>query len=1142
MVARKREKFFNLPSLLVLGVLIGLALFILFPRQAVFEDVNYLENPDALSIAYLRVLVRADPDNAALRINLARMLRQTGQPGAAMKSLEPLLTQEVMPSLAMEEYLRLLEQQVFTTTSAEARDDARRKLFAQAIKVPEQAYGFDQQMSLLAPLLDALHPSQSDHLLEMLQSEAESPRQKLALARRMASLREAQGNPGLAADALEARLADAPQQVRSKLVDEILRLQLASGDPLAALQIFRAHIADDAMSAEELEQGIRLARFAGAPDDARRWLGRLATQQPDNLGLQRELLAAQLADNKVEPALDTVRRLQRHQEQLTGDDRQRIAQVLEWNNRPGEALPIWLQLYRETGSQLAYQRARSLAQALFDTEATETLLRLAEQRGRLSPEDYQALADARIREGRIDDAQVVLERGLRHHPQSSLLQTQQLNLLVNTRDFQGAINMLEGRDELTDHQRLQLVNLYWRTRRPEEAFDRLDFEAEDPSLNAEIRALRLRLGTYLGRTDQIRRDYQVLLSNLENVSPQVQEQLLSLAVVYDDYAAAIRLSQLRYDATGDPRYLGYQAEYLAAQQDWKGLAATLDQWLAASPAAAQSPRYWMLRALAHQQQGELAAANQAYRQAYRIQPDNREVLTGWAWLQIGDAAQFADTLPHLLARLAQDPDPESYPVLAYGYSALGDTWQARKWFLRGLPRHRDEPEWRWSTANVLDQTGNHRAADALVKQLKPGDFTTADTRIAFYRSRGLDRQARHLQGRLVESGANDPANLRRALGSQAQTDDKALLAESWYARNGGSEASPLYPAPENREHQASRLNHQLDSLESAGTPEALRDRLRDTVNLHQQFPRSLQLGSDWKNLGNFSVHQARLSGHYAWEETVIDGEIRSLRASGSGRLRQRPDRATEGGITLTLPGERFQTKLGAEQLARADGYDTAWQLETRWAPADRWSVSLGLGHNGRAPDSAESWWLVSRDREYIGASYSPWSRISLYGEVAALHHQSDEGEDLGDGMSAGLTGSYTLWREDPAFTLSAGYQRQSLDLADTLPASVLAELDTPLEPASLLTEDYERIGVAARWSHGEPHATYRSAPTPMAFLEIGGGYVLSTDTPEIGIGVGVGWQVLGDDELALSGRWTSEGLDGSGRADLNLTYTLFPGR
>ena len=59
---RSRESFFSLPALVLMGALIALALYLLFPRQAVFENPDYLETPDALSIAYLEVLLRSDSE------------------------------------------------------------------------------------------------------------------------------------------------------------------------------------------------------------------------------------------------------------------------------------------------------------------------------------------------------------------------------------------------------------------------------------------------------------------------------------------------------------------------------------------------------------------------------------------------------------------------------------------------------------------------------------------------------------------------------------------------------------------------------------------------------------------------------------------------------------------------------------------------------------------------------------------------------------------------------------------------------------------------------------------------------------------------------------------------------------------------
>ena len=59
---QRRPTFFSLPALLVMGVLLALVLFVLFPRQSAFEDLRYLSDPDAVSLAYLETLLKSDPD------------------------------------------------------------------------------------------------------------------------------------------------------------------------------------------------------------------------------------------------------------------------------------------------------------------------------------------------------------------------------------------------------------------------------------------------------------------------------------------------------------------------------------------------------------------------------------------------------------------------------------------------------------------------------------------------------------------------------------------------------------------------------------------------------------------------------------------------------------------------------------------------------------------------------------------------------------------------------------------------------------------------------------------------------------------------------------------------------------------------
>ncbi|MGP4845217.1 tetratricopeptide repeat protein [Marinobacter sp. 1Y8] len=1150
-MAAPREKFFSLPSLLIVAALIGLALYALFPRQAVFENVNYLDHPDALSIAYLDVLLRADPDNTAVRINLARMLRVTGQNDRAEAILRPLMQLDAIPSLAFGEYINLLRQRVFAAKPGPDRDVAERELYLNLLQLPRQDYPFERRMALLDSATDAITPLQSQVLLRDMLAQASDAGQRQALRVRLARIRESQGAPAAAAQLLSDNITDTPPAQQPALFAEIIRLQLASGEPGKALRTFKSRVAKPKMDTAGLEQGIRLARLAGSPDDAQRWLGQLAAQKPDNVPLQREYMASLLASGDLDRALGTARRMQRHPDQLTDDDRQQIAQLLEWTDHPDEALAAWIQIYRQTGSTRSYDRAHALAQSLFDWQTLEALLRLRNERGQLDEQDYALLADTHIRDGNLDAAKTTLSQGLKRYPQSVALRDRQLVLLLNSRDFEGAIALLEDRNDLTDEQRFELANLYWHTRQPEKAFDQLQFQASDPALNEQVVATRLALGTYLGRTDQLRDDYQNLMSLADdpNTSPAILEQLIQLAVRFGDFDTAYKLSQNRYAKTGELRYLINSAEYQAAMSDWPGMSATLDQWAAIATDAEDSPRYWTLRALAYHQQDQLTAADAAYRRAHALLPNDTEILIGWSWLQISDIKQFRDTLRHLLAQLSENPDSDTYPVLAYGYSALGEPRVARDWFLLGLDSNQDDQDWLLSTATTLEQTGSPLAASKLRQSVDPDRILEPEQRVAYYEDQGLHRLAWHTLAQAGRTPAALSTQNRLALSGYALDQDNTLFAEAMLAQIGPSRRNDIptvYPPQESRAERARRLRLQLDQLESANTPAAQSALVRDTVELHKELPRTVQMGTERLNLGNFAVQQSGAAGRYAFNVDdhlfVLDGELRTLHANGAGRLRERPANSVEGTVALTGLEENWSWELTGEQLARAAGDELAGNLEINWQPVDRWSLTGGIGRNERTPDTAESWWLLGRDREYLGASYTPFSRLTLSAQLQHLSVQSSDGNGLGDGYATDLTGTYTVFRQDPAMTVTLNYQRQQLDLTDPLPADVLAELDQPLAPSELLTDEYERIGMATRWFHGEPHALYRTTPSPRAFLELGAGYVLSTNTPEVGVGVGLGWRLTGDDELALSGRWTSEGLDGNGRADLNLTYTLYLGR
>ena len=1155
-MARRRESFFSLPALVLIAALVAVVLYLLFPRQAVFEDMSYLDNPDGLSIAYLEVLLRSDSDNTALRINLAHMLVQSGQLDRAAEVLRPLVNQERVPSLAMEKWLSLHAKRVYAEPPGPGREALRQRLFERAQQVLSQPYGFERKQQLIRPSHQWLLPEQRLALLEGLLALAPEPWQQINLARQIAHLQESQGNPGAAADTLRQHLALVQPGRRAEYIDNLIRLELAGGNPRQALELFRRYRSEPPMDIAALEQGVRLATLAGARQQRQRWLQQLARQRPDDLELQRELLALQLGEGEVSAALATLRRMQRQEDQLTLADRRRLAQVLEWNDRPEEALEAWRSLYRQTGETEALDRAMALAEGLFRWPTLLDLLSRGARRNQLGPDDFRLWADALVREGRLDDARQRLEQGMARFPTNNELTDRRLALLINTRDFEEAIRMLEQQPELSASQRIELARLYWRTRQPEKALPLLEFSPDDPVLADIVEALRLDLATLLGRTDLLHQDYRRLISRPEaedrQLDPQLLERLLNLAVLFEDYPAAIDLAERRFQQTGEARYLAALAEYHLALEDWRALERTLERWRQYSPVATERSRYWALLALLHQRHGRIADANQAYQRAHALAPDDQALLINWAWLQLSDPQQFRSTLPYLLARLEADATPTAYPVLAFGHSALGEPWRARHWFQLGLAERPDDVSWLVATARVMEQTGSPGLATDLRQQaaerLGRDQFPITD-QLAVYQAEGMTRQAWQLLADNGTATAEAAANRLRAVAAFSLQQDEPLVAEALVYQVVPADAdlrrqlqASLAPEPESRVEQVARLNRQLDRLGAAASPDERRALLRDTLLLARSFNRAVQVGSEWQDLGSFGVARQGVAAEYSLETYRWAVDLDEVSHRGKGSLRRSPGSGLEARVVLDRPAPERNWSLALARLHREGDADLSASITAALQPWDRVGLNASLHYRERTPDSAEAWWLTSRNRVSLGASYAPFSRLSTSVRLDQMSVDTVTGENLGDGSGVDLQTTYTLFREDPAWTLSAGYRRQRLDVADRLPPATSQALAQPLAPETLLAEDYERIGLNTRWFHGEPHALYRTAPSPRAFFGLGAGYVLSTATPDFGLELGLGWRVVGDDELALSGRWSSEGLDGNGRTDINLTYTIHLGR
>ncbi|MBR9872339.1 MAG: hypothetical protein GYB26_14485, partial [Gammaproteobacteria bacterium] len=565
---QRKPAFFSVPALLALATLILVTLYLLFPRQAIYEDPAYLESPDSISLAYLETLLKSDPDNQALRLTLGRMQQKVGEHEKAMATLSPLVKQTDVPIEAMTAYIELLRGRFFRAQTSLGHILVRSQLAATLRQILLQPYAIKEKEALMADTLPLL--TINEQLIVRQQFyELATGTQRLRAGQALAKLQEATGNPMDAIYTLDSVQKLVPLEERVAFVANLIRLDLATNQPQRALQRFLALHEGNKLNPQQLRQGIRLANFAGQPAIGNRWLAQLAKAEPSNLDIQRQLLAHQLGHNNLDDALKTAQRMERSGKNLSRADQAQLAQVYEWSNQPKKALAYWRTLFLEQpptdNSTRAYERATNLAEGLFQWSTLVELHKVRAKRQPLSEEGYLQLTDALVSVGNWQAANRYLREGIQQYPASSSLRQRQVALLINNRQFFEAIALLEAAPDLTDEEQVQLTNLHWRTRNPEAALAALDFTPEEPELAQEVDIMRLNLARILNRTDILEQHYHRLVARpAGTLTVEARDQLIGYSWQFGTPEETLRLSEEQYQETGETRHLAIIAELQAS--------------------------------------------------------------------------------------------------------------------------------------------------------------------------------------------------------------------------------------------------------------------------------------------------------------------------------------------------------------------------------------------------------------------------------------------------------------------------------------------------------------------------------------------------------------------------------------------------
>ncbi len=645
-VETRRESLLNAPALMFMSAVLLVAFWVLFPRQPAFRDPANLSANDALSVAYLRVLVQSDPNNVPLRLSFVQVLTEAGMTDEAVLAFDPL---QQAPESSLTYEIRLAElklslQQLYRHPAKDV-EAALRKRIAELVPALLRIADNDNRLNLVVTLAEQFgEPTVLAETFEqLLVMRNETSERKLRWLVFAAKQRMAAAQPRLAARNLcQAFLLERTPKKKTEIAKSCLRAYLQAGVDQEALKA-AVQVLGTSASASSLKGDAELlllaANIAEPLDDrehALAWLEESSRLLPRDQKLAERIVRLQVSMGLLDESLPRAASLRTSL--VLGSERHRLlAHIYDWNGQSDEALALWLSFARHQADEEAEARAFALAQAKPDYEALVQLLEAIMPRRRLTAAEAETYVKAGLNIAQPSH----VEQQLRKHAERFDNPPETMKALTDVLVLQGkpraALTLYEEMpDTQNGQQRLALAKLYEEAGNAQKSFNLLlrESDSPDPAYAEEYWRLLANVATQLGQDNYASKAYEKVLS-LRPKDVEVLEHLQRLAARHRDDKKSESLAHYGWDRLQRIEDLQRLMRFSWKRKNWK----ELDHWLSlaeAQPSMAQAPDYWYFRSIRKMASGERDAVRHALRELLRLRGPDPEVTEALIWLLLSD--------------------------------------------------------------------------------------------------------------------------------------------------------------------------------------------------------------------------------------------------------------------------------------------------------------------------------------------------------------------------------------------------------------------------------------------------------------------------------------------------------------------------
>lgn len=1194
--ATKSSRLLNPWALAVVAVAVGGLLWATFQREEVFQPDG--REPDAVSANYAELLLTAHPDDDHLRLQLVDLLIRLGDYTKARQHVDAW----PKPQPELQAYYRL---ELDALIAAGGKDLIVQQALVERLQSFDHRKLPVAQLQSLAKLALTLQaPAFAATVFEEIAGR--DPAQRTDALKSAAQWYLAGEQPARAADIYLQLKRDAQQPgERREYAQLAFNSLLSAGRDEQAAQVLAdelPQLKNPQTDVAWLEQGVDVAVATKQFELAQRVLQQWHDLEPDNRKILVKEFHVRLSINDLAGAWETGQELVIDYP----DDSELLEQMAklgEWRGDNEAALDYWIHLLKLKEDPKIREHAWRLASLQFDFARSIPLLAEIMQQRPLTDIELDALIYGHESRGTPAEAESWLRTYLRKYPGHRLAWTRLLQNLENTGQFAAKGKLYKdyaNRYKLTTAELVDWASTEMKLFDEQAAWEVV--KSDDASIDdPEYWHTRAALAWGLERDEDLRVSLEKLLSLKGKLTSGDESQLITLYRTSDPQRA-LKLMVDSWHRAQDPQRLVEALQLAQELQEWDQVVALLED-AKKYPEAYEQAQVLAVRGALAAEQGDATEAERLYLLGLSRYPDDnlfRERLT-WLYVDQADTAKLKPLLTKWRANARHDR--LLWLPFASASQLLGRDAEALAWYRLYLKLSPNDWLVQAAYADALETSGYQDAAQRLRLKLlrspEAENLQPSSQRYAIWlRLMSSSYSPQKAQQALLKWKDGSPSMkqlwferlLARldATNQQAQKDDWLAWArtqglkvdryeqiqEALRSRNKAQVETLLASSdlnPAQRAQALSRLGRTNEALETSlsalgdDQPDSVNEQLRrQAVEIHEATPQGALLSYQKQDFGGLSFDSPRLEiAHNLGDNWYADVEMEHGNYKGDDVISSRIGDESNAALTLVRSVENGSWKLFADTSQRKDDDRNGLGLSRMWQLGDSHQIETGLDWHRKSDDSGLMRAFGQQDRAWVGGRHGLTARDQLSWEVAQRSFSTRTDKSLGNGHALKLELNHTLEFAGPNWTVRSGVDYQKNNVKDRnldylssdfngpirVPDVAPPEPGDPIElqtiaSGDLLQSRYGQLYVGTSWRRGIPGALVRSKPQYTWLVDMTAGWQWTDQTFNYGINTGIGFEVLGDDELALTFGYQSapQGGDGKSGGTLGMSYGVRFGR